>query len=355
MSEWTSYDRVRAMFDHTEADRVPITDYPWAATVERWQREGMPQGVSYVDYFDLDHIYQVGVDVSPRYPKTTVEETDEYIVYTTQWGATERVWKHAASTPEHIDVTVKTPDDWAEAKARMTPTRDRVDWDALDRRFADMRAKGSWIDATFWFGFDVTHSRVVGTERLLMAMVTDPEWVVDMYNHFLDMCIALFDMVWDAGYHFDGITWPDDMGYKLNQFFSLQMYRDLLKPVHARAIEWAHEKGLVAHLHSCGDIRPIIPELVEIGLDGLNPLEVKAGMDPVAIKREFGDRLLLKGGINAANWPVLDKVEQEMRRVVPELKKGGGYIFASDHSVPSDVSLQGFRDIIELARELGSY
>ena len=86
-----------------------------------------------------------------------------------------------------------------------------------------------------------------------------------MWNHQLDVQLALLEMVWDRGYTFDSVFWWDDMGYKLSQFFSLAMYRDLLKPVHQRAIDWAHARGIKAHLHSCGDVRPFVPELVEIG------------------------------------------------------------------------------------------
>jgi uroporphyrinogen decarboxylase len=140
-----------------------------------------------------------------------------------------------------------------------------------------------------------------------------------------------------------------------NQFFSLKTYRELLKPVHARAIDWAHSKGMKAHLHSCGDVNPFIPELIEIGLDGLNPLEVKAGMDPVQIKQDRGDDLLLHGGINAVLWDDTEAIEAEMRQVVPALKEDGGYIFSSDHSVPDSVSLENFRHIVGLAKELGAY
>ncbi len=145
------------------------------------------------------------------------------------------------------------------------------------------------------------------------------------------------------------------MGYKLNQFFSVNTYRTLLRPIHQRAIDWAHAKGVKAHLHSCGDIRPLVPDLVAIGLDALNPLEVKAGMDPGALKAQFGDRLTLHGGINAVLWDDVAAIEAEMRAVVPTLKAGGGYIFSSDHSVPSSVSLDNFRYIVGLAKELGRY
>ena len=87
----------------------------------------------------------------------------------------------------------------------------------------------------------------------------------------------------------------------------------------------------------------------------LQPLEVKAGMDPVQVKRQFGDRLLLHGGINAVLWDDKEAIEAEMRRVVPALKEKGGYIFSSDHSVPDSVSLENFRYITDLAKELGSY
>ena len=78
-------------------------------------------------------------------------------------------------------------------------------------------------------------------------------------------------------------------------------------------------------------------------------------MDPLAIKKQYGDRLVLHGGINAVLWDDMAAIEAEMRRVLPELKKGGGYIFSSDHSVPSSVSLAGFWHIVELAKQLGRY
>lgn len=351
----TSHERFKRMFEHRDADRIPIIDSPWGATIERWQHEGMPEGVSFVDFFDLDHVAGIGVDNSPRYEAKVIEETPEYRITTTPWGATLKNWTHAASTPEFLDFTIKDRESWAAAKARMTPTDDRIPWDYLKNNYASWREKGYWISAGLWFGFDVTHSWTVGTTRLLMAMVEDPEWCSDMFNHFLDVQIALLDRVWDAGYEFDSVRWPDDMGYKYNQFFSLNIYRELLKPVHKRAIDWAHSKGAKAELHSCGDINPFVPELVEIGLDCLNPLEVKAGMNPVELKAQFGDKLVFHGGINAVLWDKPAEIEAEMRRVVPVMKQSGGYIFSSDHSVPSSVSLKDFRRITDLAKELGSY
>ena len=355
MKMMTSHERFKRMYEHRDADRVPIIDGPWDATIERWQREGLPSDVSFVDYLDLDRVAGINVDTSPRYEQKVIEETDEYIIRTSAWGATAKNWKHAASTPEFLDFTIVDPHSWRQAKARMTPTRDRVDWDHLKQHYPRWRKKGYWIQAGLWFGFDVTHAWTVGTERVLMALLTDPEWMSDMFNHFLDVNLALLDMVWDAGYTFDCITWPDDMGYKHAQFFSLDIYRALLKPVQKRAIDWAHARGIKAHLHSCGDVNPLVPELLEIGLDALNPLEVKAGMDPVHLKRTYGDRLVLHGGINALLYDNFEAIEAEVRRVLPVLKESGGYIFSSDHSVPSSISLHDFGRLVALAKELGSY
>lgn len=355
MYRMTSHERFSRIFEHKEADRIPIIDDPWETTIERWHREGMPEGVSFVEFFDLDRVAHISVDNSPRYETKIIEETDEYKIYTTPWGATLKSWKHITSTPEFLDFRIKDRISWKEAKERMVPSRDRIPWDYLQANYKKWREEGYWIQAGLWFGFDVTHSWTVGTERLLIALIEDPEWCIDMFNHFLDVNLALLDMVWDAGYHFDSVFWPDDMGYKNNQFFSVNTYRNLLKPIHKKAIDWAHSKGIKAHLHSCGDIRPFIPELIDIGLDALNPLEVKAGVDTIELKKKYGKDLVLHGGINAVLWNDREAIEAEIKEKVPVLKESGGYIFSSDHSVPDTVSLEDFRHIVELAKEMGRY
>jgi uroporphyrinogen decarboxylase len=355
VGELSTYERMSRMYAHQEADRVPITDVPWDATLERWRREGMPERVAFADYFGLDKFASIGVDNSPRYEVRTLEQTDAYRVYTTAWGATMRNWVHAGGVPEFLDFTIMDRPSWEQAKARMTPTRDRVNWERLRRYYSQWRKEGHWITANLWFGFDVTHSWVVGTERVLLSMVSDPEWLTDIFNHQLDLDLALYEMVWEAGYHFDEIRWPDDMGYKGTQFFSLAMYRDLLKPVHRKAADWAHARGVKVQLHSCGNINPLVPELIEIGIDMLNPIEVKAGMDPLLLKRQYGDRLAFHGGLNAALFDQPEVLWKQMEQVIPAMKVGGGYVLGSDHSVPQSVSLEQFRHFVELGKRLGSY
>ena len=351
----TTYERFKRMFEHREADRIPIIDTPWAGTIRRWHSEGMPETVDWTDYFGVDRVAHIGVDITPRYEIKVLEETDRYVIATTPWGVTLKNFKELDSTPEFIDYKVTTPEAWAEAKARMTPEDDRIPWQMLKDNYARWRAEGQWVQAEFWFGFDVTHSWMAGTETVLIAMLEEPEWVRDMFNTYLDSCMALFGRIWDAGYRFDSIYWPDDMGYKGTTFFSKELYRDLLKPVQKRAVDWAHDHGAYAHLHSCGDVMTLVDELVGIGVDCLNPLEVKAGMDPIALKRQYGDRLTLHGGINAVLWNDKDAIVSAIEETVPTLKENGGYIFSSDHSIPNAVSLENMKAIVETVKRVGRY
>ena len=186
MAEMTTHERMSRMYAHREADRVPVTDSPWGATIQRWRREGLPEGVTCREYFGLDHFAGIAADNSPRFPERVLEETDEYVLTTTKWGVTMKNWTHAGGVPQFLDFTIVDPASWAKAKARMCPTRDRINWDRLKRDYPRWRAEGAWISAGFWFGFDVAHAWAVGTERMLIAMATQPEWVADMsvsYTH----------------------------------------------------------------------------------------------------------------------------------------------------------------------------
>jgi uroporphyrinogen decarboxylase len=102
-------------------------------------------------------------------------------------------------------------------------------------------------------------------------------------------------------------------------------------------------------------VRPFVPEFIDIGVDMLNPLEVKAGMDPIQLKQQYGDKIALHGGINAVNFTDMDALEEEMRRVVPVVKQNGGYVLSTDHSVPDSMSMKDFQRFVDLAKELGSY
>ena len=355
MAELTSLERLKRVYAHKDPDRVPMFDGPWTSTLARWRREGLPEGVDFAQFFGFDRSAYIGADNSPRFPTSVVKETDEWVISKTAWGATMRNWKHAASTPDFLDFEIKDRASWAAAKKRMTPSEDRVDWKHLEANYANWRREGCWIQAGGWFGYDVFASWHVGTERMLIAMAEDPDWCQDMFTTALELNLTLLDRAWERGYRFDCFTFPDDLGYRNGPFFSPRMYREVVKPVHRRAFDWAHAKGAVTMMHSCGNILPLLPDLIEAGLDGLNPLETKAGMDLVQIKRQYGSQLVLQGGIDVRKMTKADEIESEIRTKLEVAKRDGGYIYHSDHSVPSDVSFADYCRVVALVRYYGGY
>ena len=129
----TSKERIKRMFEHREADRVPITDSPWAGTLARWQKEGMPADTDWRDYFQVDKFEVIRPDISPQYERIIIEDTPEYVIATTEWGVTLKNFKVPDSTPEFLDYKYNTPEKWEEAKQRMTVSRDRINWDYLKK------------------------------------------------------------------------------------------------------------------------------------------------------------------------------------------------------------------------------
>lgn len=139
----TSHERFQRMYEHREADRVPVLDSPWSQTIDRWVEEGMPTR-DYVGYFDLDRVATITTDNSPRYPQQILEETDDYVIVKTAWGVTHKTWKKHGSTPEFLDFTITDAEKWLDAKKRMTFDPSRVNWDYLKQNYPIWKRDGYW-------------------------------------------------------------------------------------------------------------------------------------------------------------------------------------------------------------------
>ncbi|MBC7289232.1 MAG: hypothetical protein H5T86_14580, partial [Armatimonadetes bacterium] len=279
----TGRERVLAELNFQEPDRIPIHDSPWATTIARWHREGLPQDVAVQDYFGYEFA-GVGSDTSFRFPTEVVEETDEYRIDRNANGAVVKNWKHKTSTPEYLDFAIKTPDDWEKHKHRLEFTPDRVDLEGARRAMEHARQRGWFFTFNGAYGYDKTQG-IVGSERLLIAMAEQPDWVYDMFWTSAKMLVEAASYMMDNGIEFDGAFVFNDMGYRNASLFSPDMYRRLQKPADEMLFGFFHERGLKVILHSCGCVKELIPDLIDAGLDCLEPLEVKAGMDLVELKR----------------------------------------------------------------------
>ncbi|MCX8052889.1 MAG: hypothetical protein N3B12_03705 [Armatimonadetes bacterium] len=196
----------------------------------------------------------------------------------------------------------------------------------------------------------------MGLEQVLMAMADDPAWAYEMFMSTADLAIEGLEYLLGNGLEFDAAFVTEDMGFKGRAFFSPRAYREMIMPCHQRFCEFCHERGIKAMLHTCGNNMELVPLYIEAGFDVLNPLEVKAGMDIFTLKKNFGDALVLWGDIDvrAIAHPNVAVLEQEIREKVTMAKQGGGYVFSSDHSISDGVSLEKYRQMLELGLRYGS-
>ena len=167
----------------------------------------------------------------------------------------------------------------------------------------------------------------------------------------IDMC----DRMMKGGFKFDGAFLYCDLGYRGGLFFSPRYFEDQLHPVFKELCRYFHGHGMPVFLHCCGSVKDLIPYFIEEGIDCLQPLEVKAGMDLVELKEEYGDKICLMGGIDVRLMALDDTkpLEKEIREKLTIAKEGGGYIYHSDHSVPNNVSMENYGFALDLVREYG--
>jgi uroporphyrinogen decarboxylase len=135
------------------------------------------------------------------------------------------------------------------------------------------------------------------------------------------------------------------------------MYEEIMLPAHRATFEFAHSLGLPVVVHSCGYVEPLIPGLIEAGMDCLQVMEVKAGMDCRRLKKEYGDRISFIGGIDVRKLYTNDlaQIEQEIMDRVPAMMEGSGYVLHSDHSIPNTVNYASYRFFVERGLEVGTY
>ena len=354
-TEMTSRERILRALNHQEADRVAVQDAVWGTTEARWHREGLPEGVSPGAFFNFE-MSRVGPDCTLRFPVAVLEETEEYRIHRNANGRVAKDWKNQTSTPMFLGYAIETPDDWQTHEGRLTPTADRIDWDQFDAQYRNARQKGLFFCFTGGVGYQVITGRV-HPDQLLACMLTNPEWVKDMIDTQTELVLVLFRMMIEKGYEFDGYWCSDDLGYRNGLMFSPRVYRDLVMPAHIKLCEFCHENGIAAFLHTCGNVNEAVDDLIEAGWDCLQPLEVKAQMDVIRLKKAYGDRLALMGGIDVRVMAegTEAEIEEEVRSKLTVAKEHGGYLYHSDHSVPDNVSFARYQRVMELVHQYGRY
>ena len=352
-------ENINGLISGRNYERVGVFDHFWAEALQNWTDEGRYSSDDVHDHFDLDlRVVWGPVDLLPLLGHSeTLEESDEWIVTRNGAGAALKHWKHRTGTPEHIDFAVKERSAWeALIKPKLTPERRRINFEGYrnaKRAAAEQERFFCWSGVN---SFELMHP-VCGHEFMLMGMATDPDWVRDMAMTYAETTIALQEILFAEEGLPDGIWYYEDMGFKQRPFMSPAMYRDIIKPAHSKTMDFAHSLGLQVIMHSCGFIEPLLADMVDAGIDCLQVMEVKAGMDPVRIKQNFGDRLSLFGGMDARNLVANDRaaIQAELQEKIPQLMAGFGYILHSDHSIPTTTDYETYRYFVDEGLRLGTY
>jgi uroporphyrinogen decarboxylase len=360
MQELTSRERIERILKREPVDRIGLCESFWSDTRKAWIEAGdIPADVGFEDLFGFD-IARCGclnlvadLDFKPE----VIEEDEETSLSRDGNGALMRRHKLHASTPEHVDFTVKDRIGWEEfAKPKLTFDRRRLNFEAYRNARRHAAEKERFFCWTAAHAFELMKN-IAGHENMLVGMALDPDWVRDMANTYSRMLVEHMETLFAEEGKPDGIWFYEDMGFKQHPFMSPEMYEEIMLPAHRATFEFAHSLGLPVVVHSCGYVEPLIPGLIEAGMDCLQVMEVKAGMDCRRLKKEYGDRISFIGGIDVRKLYTNDlaQIEQEIMDRVPAMMEGSGYVLHSDHSIPNTVNYASYRFFVERGLEVGTY
>ncbi len=365
-------DRIYRALQHQEPDRVPISDFFWGGFTRRWREElGLPADANPYYHYDLDFIVTVpNMDPWIR-PFQTLQETPEEVVVKTGYGAVmHKVF--SLPMPEMRSWEIDTLEKLETCEFDDPRDRRRF-YEAGDNQIAGVgdgfeRNSPAWIETVeslrpdfpvFGSMGEVSEclTRLIGQHNTMLWMGEEPERMGAAINrigaHYLECAKAEMD----AGKGLlDGFVIWGDLAYKKGTFFSPKYWREYFKPWVAKMTEYAHADSLPVIYHGCGNCKALFQDYIDIGIDGYNPLEAKAGMDCVDLRRQYGHRISLCGNSDIQVWEGGDRaaIRREVLRKL-NAARGGGYMFMSDHSVSSAVSGHTYDYIVKLVREFGSY
>ncbi|MGA9363563.1 MAG: uroporphyrinogen decarboxylase family protein [Bacteroidota bacterium] len=185
---------------------------------------------------------------------------------------------------------------------------------------------------------------VRGWDNFMVDLVSNRSFAEDLMDELVEMHLAnLKGFLQAVGDYIQIIQMGDDMGTQEASQISLGMYRELVKPRHRKIYQYVKEHSrLYVFLHSCGSIYNLIPDLIDVGVDILNPVQTSAAeMDPVRLKKEFGRKLTFWGGgcdtQSVLPYATPEEIETHVKERIGILAPGGGFVFTQVHNVQSNV------------------
>ena len=363
----TSRERVRAALEHREPDRIPFDLGGSRMTgihVSAYKRLRTALGLPAADIrvgdltqqlaeVDTDVMDLLGCDVRLVGPRSAtgyrreVAERDGYLSFRDEWGVGRRMpavgglYYDSFGAPLGGEVDAGTIDafPWPDAT---DPGRYEGMVEAA-RQIAEVERRAVFV-GSICGGLSEGLFKMRGFEDGYMDLAAEPERARQVMERILEIKLAYWDRALrELGDLVDVVGEADDLGGQERLLFSPATYRSLVKPLQQELFSFIRARTSARiFFHSCGAIRGLIPDLIEIGVDILNPVQVSAtGMDGAALKREFGRDLVFWGGgvdtqrVLGSGTPA--EVRAEVLRRVDDLRGDGGFVFATVHNVQPNV------------------
>jgi uroporphyrinogen decarboxylase len=384
-SAWTSRERVLAALDHREPDRVPIDLGGNQSGIHRAAYEALIARLGLRETIEIMDLAQqlarpseavlerLGVDT--RYVAAGAPDTFKGAVVRRERGGRTWedfedefgvVWSRPDDAPHYFDITSSPL-----AGASLKQIRDYPFPRGGDpSRFAGLRERALRIRRETPYAVVSGISGVVyeicwymrGLENLFIDMMEQPEVLEILLDrtlgYWLDWFRAFLD---EAGDVVDVIMIGDDLTGQDGPLFPPRIYRAIVKPRQKALVSYIKSRTAAkVWYHSCGSILPYIPDLIDNGIDALNPVQITArGMDPAGLKARFGDKLTFWGGaVNTQKTlprGTPAEIREEVRRNLGVFMPGGGYVFANVHNIQADVPPDNILALFDAAREFSAY
>jgi len=347
-------ERYLAITHFEKPDRPFLTGWGiWPETASRWKNEGW-DGTPLDQLFPRDPIMGIPGTIpmrggpSPPFDKKILEDTEDSILYVDHEGIIKREFKGDrgwSSMPQFVRFPVESEEDFDRlARTRLAPdVENRLpgDWDRRVEEFQEREAPLMYF-MDRWGGFFGPIRNLVGVKRLCRAFYKEPDFVEKMMDQRVEVMLALLERVLDD-VEIDAFGFWEDMAYKNGPLLAPEMFEKFMVPRYKTVCDYLRSRGVdLIGVDSDGDVRSLIPLWLKAGLNAVWPMEVQSGMDVVALRKEYGSRLVMYGGIDKR---VLKgdhaSIEAEVDRVWSIVGEGG-YIPHADHSIPPDVSWENF-------------
>jgi len=352
----TKRDVIKTLLAKQLPDRVGLNEHFWPHIIPNaWREQGMPEKTAFEQRFNLD-IRSIAWFAAPG-PRpdlaTIVEESDAWIVRCDGWGAATKTWKHKAGTPEHVGFSMTTPEIWQrDFRDAFTAisVRNHVDVVAMKQRYTAAMAGDAFITYGSLFVFEELR-KVMGDITMLESLLLEPEWIHDFCDLVTTKYMEYFELLFSEVGLPDGVHIYDDLGYTAAPFASPTCHRELIHPYHKRLFGMFKDYNLPIILHTCGDFRPHLDCIIESGVDCIQAMEAKTGMNVVTLAETLKDKLCFMGNIDIRVLETgnRDKIRQECLGKLNGMKAlRAPYVYMSDHSIPPTVKLADYEYMLDL-------